>query len=230
MGYIMLATQAQMMLAWESGIYLIKHLQAINLSCTRQNKPIFAAISFELQQNQALFIHGPNGSGKSSLLRLLTGLATPADGNILWQGKSIQENSLEYWANLHYVGHSNGIKLGLSVAENLELAAHLASSPHHQDKDFFLEQLQLTAHQHRLAKYLSAGQKRRLALAKLFLFPKNIWILDEPLTSLDEMTQRFFLTQLEKHLHEGGISIISAHHPIILSSHIQTKILRLDVC
>src|SRR5690349_5069944 len=105
-------------------------LQAINLCCKRQHKTLFADISFQLSPGEALLIEGPNGSGKSSLLRLLTGLATPFSGDILWRSHSIQQTQTEYRENLHYLSHSNGIKLGLTVRENLQLAKMLCVKPY----------------------------------------------------------------------------------------------------
>ncbi|MBV9576536.1 MAG: heme ABC exporter ATP-binding protein CcmA [Gammaproteobacteria bacterium] len=188
-------------------------LEVIELSCIRQAKPIFSAISFQLAAGEAMIVVAPNGAGKSSLLRLAAGLATPFLGEIKWRGKTIQQTS--YQENLHYLSHLNGIKLGLTVKENLQLAKRL----HRDDQPFssfnsMLSFLQLTAHENVPAFYLSAGQKRRLALARIFLFPKPIWILDEPLTALDNESQTFFLSQLAIHLQTGGIALMSSHHAI----------------
>lgn len=202
-------------------------LQAINLSCVRQHKKLFTDISFALNPGDALLIEGENGSGKSSLLRLLTGLSTPFSGDIYWQSKAISSIPTEYREEIHYLGHLNGIKLGLTVNENLQLASHLSNTVLSHPKEI-LTLLKLNRHEQIQTKYLSAGQKRRVALAKLFLFPKKIWLLDEPLTALDTQTQTIFLDQLNKHLQNGGISIISSHHPMTTSASMQT--LRLASC
>lgn len=202
-------------------------LQVIHLHCVRQQRLLFAPISFELHSGEMLLIEGPNGSGKSSLLRLLTGLSTPQEGCILWQSKNIQSIRDEYNENIHYIGHTNGIKLGLTVTENLQLAGHLALSTMESVEDV-LEQWQLSIYQHSQTNYLSAGQKRRVALAKLILFKKPLWILDEPLTSLDAHSQPLFLHALENHLHQGGMAMISSHHPILINSAV--KNLRLEAC
>lgn len=208
-------------------------LQATNLCCVRNEKALFAHISFSLKYGETLLVEGPNGSGKSSLLRLLTGLATPVSGEVIWRGQSIR-NQTAYFENLHYIGHANGIKLGLTVAENLRLASYLAQSEMNHDiysakAESIFESLQLSAYKNKPAMYLSAGQKRRLALARLFLVPKILWILDEPLTALDAETQQFFLSQLAIHLQSGGISIVSSHHPICFKG-IATNTLRLNTC
>jgi heme exporter protein A len=197
-----------------------KRLNVDDLSCVRQHQPLFISLSFELCPFQVLLVEGPNGSGKSSLLRLLCGLSTSTQGTISWEGKSIQDLRAEYWNNLHYISHTNGIKLGLTVAENLQLTNYLSQTSTETtilDCLSVLERLQLHTNKNRLAKYLSAGQKKRLALAKLFLFPKPLWILDEPLTALDVATQTLFLSHLHHHLQAGGMAIISSHHPIHFS-------------
>lgn len=204
-------------------------LHVSNLSCIRQQRLLFANISLQLEAGQALLIEGPNGSGKSSLLRLLTGLSTPAEGEIFWRGKMIQDCRDEYVTELHYTGHTNGIKLGLTVTENLQLAQHLSLSPSAQNFAEVLEQLQLSQYKNTPAKNLSAGQQRRIALAKLFLVRKKLWILDEPLTALDITTQKFFLANMETHLLDGGMAIISSHHPVVLNR-VTVKNLQLASC
>lgn len=195
------------------------------LCCVRQQRCLFANLSFELQAGEALFVEGPNGSGKSSLLRLLAGIATPDSGDVLWGVQAIQEN-------LHYVGHANGIKLGLTVSENLELMQRLAMdcrvALRAPRNDEVLALLQLHPQKNKLAKHLSAGQRRRLALARLFLLPKPVWILDEPMTALDVATQATFLAEMEKHLEQGGIVVASSHQPITI--HRASKTLRLPLC
>lgn len=213
-----------------------KRLKANNLSCVRQQKELFSPISFQLADGEVLLVEGLNGSGKSSLLRLLTGLATPSAGDIFWHNQLIQDVREDYWNSLHYVGHTNGIKLGLTVNENLRLACHLSCyeqfpsfSTKRRDHESLLFTLQLSAYAHTQARFLSAGQKRRLALAKLFLIPKPLWILDEPLTALDTATQTLFLTYLETHLKSGGMAVISSHHPLHIKEAV-TQTLRLASC
>jgi len=198
------------------------------LSCIRQQLPLFANMSFQLDAGAMLLVQGNNGSGKSSLLRLLTGLSTPASGMIRWQGKNIQELRADYWEQLHYLGHSNGIKLGLTVLENLQLASYLTHGIA-TTIDNTLAELQLDAHKHSLAKQLSAGQPRRLALARLFLLPKKLWILDEPLTALDTHLQALFTAKLTAHLQLGGLAVISSHHAIAVNTEARQAV-RLSAC
>lgn len=203
-------------------------LQATNLSCVYQQKKLFSHLSFELEAGCALLIEGENGVGKSSLLRLLTGLATPSTGEINWQGQSIQTIKPLFWQHLHYVSHANGLKLGLSVLENLTLMRELALSTTFP-LDEVLKQLKLHTEKNTPAMHLSAGQKRRLALAKLWLTQKTCWILDEPLTALDTYTQSLFLTHLKNHLHLGGIAIMTSHQAFS-EDKIAFQTLRLTAC
>jgi heme exporter protein A len=203
-------------------------LHVTNLHCIRQQQPIFTSLSFQLQSHEILLIEGPNGSGKSSLLRLLTGISTSCDGDIFWCGNNIREIRDEYTKQVHYIGHTNGIKQGLTVVENLQLAQHLSQSTSSALLDI-LASLQLTAYKNALIKNLSAGQKRRVALARLFLISRKIWLLDEPLTALDSATQAFFLSQLESHLQHGGMAIMSSHHPVSFKN-VNVKQLRLESC
>ena|SRR3990167_5988025 len=202
-------------------------LQAVNLSCIRGQHLLFADLSFTLKKGEALLIEGPNGSGKSSLLRLLAGFLTPFHGDILWQQQSIHTLGINYSQHIAYVGHHHGLKLGLTVNENLLLAKHLALSKKLSQE--LLSLLQLQHHAHKQTCQLSAGQKRKLALAKLFMSNKPLWLIDEPFTALDATTQTLFLSQLEKHLKVGGLCILSSHHPMTFN---ETKIhsLRLGPC
>ncbi|OGT37770.1 MAG: heme ABC exporter, ATP-binding protein CcmA [Gammaproteobacteria bacterium RIFCSPHIGHO2_12_FULL_37_14] len=202
-------------------------LQLDNLSCVRQQKILFSNISLQLTAGELLLIEGPNGSGKSSLLRLIVGLLPPSEGEIFWQGSPIHKKYQAYTEHLHYIGHANGLKLGLTVRENLQLQSLSLSLT--KNISLILSQLQLTQNQDTQAKFLSAGQKRRLALAKLFLFPKRLWILDEPLTALDQTTQELFLAQLAIHLQNGGIGMVSSHQSIFLKDTIPIKNLRLGI-
>ena len=233
-------------------------LTVAGLTCQRQQRLLFQAISFQLAPGDLLLIEGPNGSGKSSLLRLAAGLSLPMQGEITWHGRSIAEYAPEYYRDLHYIGHSQGVKLGLTVEENLRLAGVVLSSrgltagpsvfsgkaldpavkPRDDSNtlsalskkiDDILHQLQLFSSKKALANTLSAGQKRRLALAKLFLIPKPLWMVDEPFTALDTHSQTIFLHHLRAHLQAGGICLLSSHHDL---SYLDLKYqhLRLESC
>lgn len=198
-------------------------LYVSELSCIRRAQLIFSKLQFEVLPGELLVITGENGSGKSSLLRILAGIATPASGTLTWGGKEIA--MADYQSQLHYLNHTNGIKLGLTINENLQMAARLLEQTlHKQSMRQELESLQLLPYQDIQASYLSAGQKRRIALSKLFLISKKLWILDEPLTSLDTQTQQYFYTKLKRHLNLGGMAVMSSHHPVDLQNVVIKKI------
>ena len=202
-------------------------LQVNALSCAHQQIVLFSNLSFHLKPGVALIVEGTNGSGKSSLLRLLTGLTTPAAGDIHWQGKPTTHDLISYQQQLHFIGHNNGTKLGLTALENLRLAGALSMDKTNMAESV-LKTLQLEQQTHTLAKYLSAGQKRRLALARLFLVQKPLWLIDEPFTGLDTQTQALFLSALTAHLQSGGICVLSTHHALTLHAEVQT--LKLPLC
>ena len=194
-------------------------LRVNQLVCSKQQRALFAPISFELSAGEMLLIEGANGSGKTSLLRVISGLSTPCQGEINWQGANF--SSL-----LHYVGHQNGLKLGLTAAENIALMGYLSSQS--LIKNNIEEWLPVNC-LNKPAYCLSAGQKRKLALSKLFLFPKNFWLLDEPLTARDKQSEMLFLTKLEKHLQQGGMCVATSHHAFALPS-LSYKTLSLNPC
>lgn len=206
-----------------------KILGVENLTCQRREQILFANLSFQLQQGQCLVIEGVNGSGKSTLLRILSGLMSPDGGEIFWQQQLIQKKFTHYINQLHYIGHQNGLKLGLTVSENLQLAHHLATFSSCNELDEILHALQLSIHKNTPLHYLSAGQKRKCALARLLLCKKDLWLLDEPFTALDNSTQIFFLAALKQHLQQNGMVIISTHQPLALTA-VDTQTLSLGSC
>ena len=205
----------------------ISHLEAIELGCIRQGKWIFPAVSFAMPAGLTLLIEGDNGAGKSSLLRLIAGVATPAAGKILSNNHSIHDDLGAYTEQLHYIGHSHGIRLGLTVAENCQLAGELAQQRVKEIKTV-LSALQLSELENTQTQFLSAGQKRRVALARLFLIPRQLWILDEPLTALDATTQQLLIRKIEAHTLNGGMCIMTSHQPVNFTQQVQT--LRITSC
>lgn len=191
-------------------------LSAQQLTCTRQQKTLFADLSFQVKPEQTLLITGANGAGKSSLLRLLTGMATPASGNVYWNDQNIADDLSSYVEHMHYLGHNNGLRLGLTVAENLLLASEIAQQTIQMDQ--VLSDLQLHTHKDTQTQFLSAGQKRRAALARLLLMPRKLWILDEPFTALDSGSQQLLSQQIDQHVQNGGMCILTSHQAVNLQS------------
>ena len=191
-------------------------LEIRNLSFGRDDVPLLRDLQFSLATGQILLIEGGNGSGKTTLLRILCGLLEPWTGEIRWQGRDIRTCYPDYLRTLSYVGHGNGIKLGLTPMENLAIARELAATDGQTDLAGILRSIGLAGHLDAPARSLSAGQRRRLALARLLFSGKRLWILDEPLTSLDEAGRNMLKSLFNEHLAAGGAIIMTSHDPFSL--------------
>jgi heme exporter protein A len=195
-------------------------LQTVALSGSRGQRQLFSAVSVTVRPGTLLAVAGANGSGKTSFLRILCGLLSPDGGTILWQGKDIHQLKELYRAQLMYIGHLNGIKDELTPIENLTLSACLAgddSSGTTVQKA--LEAVGLSRPVHVLpTRVLSQGQKRRVALARLWLSTRPLWFLDEPFASLDAAATTYLTQRLQSHLSNGGMVVVSTHQEIALPS------------
>jgi len=192
-------------------------LIAENIGYERNFQNLFANVNFELKKKECIIIRGANGCGKSTLLRILAGLIRPITGNIFWNDKSIIEDK-DYQHEIHYLGHQNGVKPYLTVEENIHLNSTLAGFKI-LNIDTLLQTLNLLSVRNKKSQYLSAGQLRRLAFAKIMAFPRKLWILDEPTTALDTEGQRLFDDMLQSHLSHDGMAIITSHMNEISDTH-----------
>lgn len=190
-------------------------LEANALECARGGRRLFQGLSFSLARGELLKVSGPNGSGKTSLLRMLCGLLPPVAGEILWQESDISSLKENYLKELAYLGHANGIKAELSVLENLRIHGGLAGDDPSEEKiGTVLERMGLGGSEASPAKTLSQGQQRRLALARLLVGNKPLWILDEPLTALDAEAVNLIQVVLGEHLKGGGLAVLTTHQPL----------------
>jgi heme exporter protein A len=194
-------------------------LEANALECVRGGRKLFQNLCFSLEQGELLEVSGPNGSGKTSLLRMLCGFLRPTAGEILWQGANISSLKEEYFKRLAYLGHANGVKAELSALENLRIHSGLAGARPGEEKiGAALERMGLGGSESSAAKTLSQGQQRRLALARLLVGGKALWILDEPLAALDSAAVRLVQSVLGEHLEGGGLAILSTHQSLETSA------------
>lgn len=191
-------------------------LSARGLRCIRGDRELFTDLSLSLRAGELLQIHGANGSGKTTLLRIICGLSLPDAGNIYWQDLSLAENRQRFLRNLHYLGHSTGIKLELSPLENLAFAAALHGAASRITLQQALDRVELFGFENEPARTLSAGQRRRIGLARLLISPARAWILDEPFTALDKSGIRILESLLHEHLENGGIVVLASHSPVNL--------------
>ncbi len=183
-------------------------LIAHDLTCIRGGRAVFEGLALEAHAGKGLLVTGPNGAGKSSLLRVIAGLIPPAGGTIALEGGAADTPLAEH---CHYVGHLNGVKRAFTVAENLAFWANYLGGG---DVDAALAAFGLEALGDIPAGLLSAGQARRLALARLALAPRAVWLLDEPTVSLDTGAQQQLAEVLSGHLDTGGIAIAATHAPL----------------
>ncbi len=192
-------------------------LETRDLRCIRNDRLLFEGLDLRLEAGDMLVVEGPNGSGKTSLLRILTGLRLADGGEVRWRGDAIDRLAGDYYEQVSYVGHHDGVKLELSCLENLRLARAMGV-PVAANLDDVLERVGLSAYGETEVANLSAGQRRRLALARLLATESLLWILDEPFTSLDRASMGEFTRHFENHLAQGGLIVVTSHHAIELAS------------
>lgn len=190
-----------------------KSLRGEVLSCIRDDRVLFDGLSFSVTSGQALLLEGENGSGKTSLLRIICGFREPDAGAVLWDEEVIPQH--QYYADMAYVGHLDGIKKELTVAENLRLAQAL-SLPGKLTISQALDKVKLSGYDDTLIQALSAGQKRRLSLARLLITHNVLWILDEPFTSLDKQGIELIESLMVEHCAAGGVIVMTSHHDVNL--------------
>jgi heme exporter protein A len=194
-------------------------LEVTNLGCVRGHRTLFRDVNFTIQPGAVLQLKGANGSGKTSLLRIVCGLMAPENGEVRWEGAKIRSLGEEYSRSLAYLGHQNGIKEELSSLENLRIWAGLAGFDLSREKaEQALKQVGLGGRENLPARFLSEGQRRRSALARLVACSRKLWILDEVLASLDAAAVKLVESLLEEHLSNAGMAIVATHHELNLSS------------
>lgn len=179
----------------------------------RGGRPVFSGLSFEVGTGEALLLTGANGSGKSSLLRLVAGLLRPAAGSLALTGGDADAPLAE---RVHYVGHLDAVKPALTVRETLAFWAALFGGKE-EEIEAGLERFALGPLAALPAGYLSAGQKRRLSLARLGLGRRPVWLLDEPTVSLDAENERVLIDAIQAHLASGGLTLVATHTALPLA-------------
>ena len=183
------------------------------LACRRGERRVFRNVAFSLTPGDALVLGGPNGSGTTSLLRLMAGLAHPEEGRIVWDGAAIADDPAVHRTRTHYVGHQDAVKLALTAEENLVFWAKMRGGG---DAAAALRRFRLDPRATWPARYLSAGERKRLGLARLLASPATLWLLDEPTTSLDTESIAILLAAIAEHRRDGGCIAVATHAPLNL--------------
>lgn len=194
-------------------------LEARRLTCVRGEASLFEDLSFSLNAGEVLQVAGANGTGKTSLLRIVAGLTLPDEGEVWWRGASIAARRAEFHGQLAYLGHHLGLKGELTVLENLRVitAIHgvLAAASRMGE---VLERVRLDHRADLPVRALSAGQRQRVALARMLLLNAVLWILDEPFTALDVAGVALVKALAEEHLERGGLVILTSHQAVTLGA------------
>lgn len=194
-------------------------LEVTNLGCVRGHRTLFTDVNFTIKPGSLLQLRGANGSGKTSLLRIVCGLMAPENGEVRWEGVKIRSIGEEYFRSLAYLGHRNGIKEELSSLENLRISAGMSGFDLSREKAReALKQVGLSSRENLPARFLSEGQRRRSALARLVACSTKLWVLDEVLASLDAAAVKLVESLLERHLSNDGLAIVATHHELNLST------------
>lgn len=190
-----------------------------HLACSRGERTLFSDLSFAVAPGAWLHVQGENGAGKTTLLRTLVGLSPADAGEIHWNGTTVCDRDADFHRELTYLGHLAGLKDELTPLENLQLA--LALEGHRvseADAMAALATMGLAGREDLPARYLSAGQKRRVLLARLLLRQAALWILDEPFNALDRAAVDLLGVLLESHLERGGMAVLTSHQSVPIAN------------
>jgi heme exporter protein A len=192
-------------------------LEALALTCVRGEKQLFADLSFEVNPGECLHVRGENGVGKTSLLRLLTGLSKPESGDVLWNQQSISSEPKTFHRDLLFLGHRDALKEELTALENLKMYAAIDDVVLSDENGMLaLRRFGLRGREHLPVHCLSAGQKRRVLMARMATRQARLWVLDEPFNALDIHAVAELETLIADHLLLGGMVVLTSHQSMNL--------------
>lgn len=190
-------------------------LEARAITCVRGERTLFSNLNLQVFAGQCLHIRGENGIGKTSLLRLLTGLVSPESGEILWNGAPVQKEASEYHSQLLFLGHRDALKEDLTALENLSMYAAIDGTPiAEKDAIDSLGRFGLRGREDLAVNCLSAGQKKRVLMARMLVRRAQVWILDEPFNALDTSAVGELQALIAEHLEGNGLAVLTSHQPL----------------
>jgi heme exporter protein A len=194
----------------------MNELSAEALHLWRGEQHVLRGVSFAVAAGQCLQVSGANGAGKTTLLRVVCGLLPLESGALLWRGAALAADLEGFYAELSYLGHENGLKGELTAAENLRFATRLRRPISRAEIQSALERTAVADSADIITRRLSAGQRRRVALARLLLAGASLWVLDEPTSNLDQRGQTLLSELLGSHLEAGGVAVVATHQTLNL--------------
>ena len=192
----------------------------------RGDRHVLRGVSLEVHPGELMHVSGPNGTGKTTLLRVVSGLLRPEKGSIAWQGRSIAATAAEYQSALAYASHEPALKSDLTALENLRFTVGLKRRVTAAELRSSLERTGVANCADLPARVLSAGQRRRVAMARVLAFQADLWLLDEPYTNLDASGSSLLSALLAEHVGQGGVALVVAHHDLNVAA--QTRQLELE--
>jgi heme exporter protein A len=187
----------------------------------RGDRHVLRGVSLQIKPQELLHISGPNGTGKTTLLRVVSGLLRPEQGSVTWLGQSIATIRTDYQAALAYASHEPALKGDLTALENLRFAVGLKRRVSASELRASLERTGVAACADLPARVLSAGQRRRVAMARVLAMSASLWLLDEPFTNLDAAGTHLISELLQSHIEHGGLALVVAHHDLKLDAQVQ---------
>jgi len=192
----------------------------------RGDRHVLRGVSLDVHPGELMHVSGPNGTGKTTLLRVVSGLLRPEKGGVAWQGRSIATTAAEYQSALAYASHEPALKSDLTALENLRFTVGLKRRVTAAELRSSLERTGVGACADLPARVLSAGQRRRVAMARVLAFRAELWLLDEPYTNLDGSGSSLLSALLAEHVGQGGVALVVAHHDLNVA--VQTRQLELQ--
>jgi heme exporter protein A len=199
---------------------LTPQLSADGLTLFRGERCLFQGLSFALSPGELLLLEGRNGSGKTSLMRAIAGLIEFEDGDVMWEGKPLRSNRQAFYGSLVWMQHRVGFKADLNLVENLKFESHLRAQSG-EDFDEVCKRLDIDRLKRLPLRVLSAGQQRRVALARMLMSKVPLWLMDEPFTNLDREGRALVMDLATEHLNGGGMCIMAAHQDVEIGGNVQ---------